>query len=192
MTDLEKMAAGELYWGFNPVFVPALERGQDYCHRYNLLPPSEKAARNNLLKEFFKKLGNQVIVNPPMHIDLGNLEVGDHTIINFNFVALDEALVSIGEHCFIGPNCSIYTVTHSLCYQDRDLGLMTAFLLALKIIAGYAVTSRCCLVLLSARDRLLEPEALSPKTFRRVYWPMGTPVELSDPSQKMIASFWKE
>jgi len=126
MTDLEKMAAGELYWGFNPVFVPALERGQDYCHRYNLLPPSEKAARNNPLKEFFKKLGNQVIVNPPMHIDLGNLEVGDHTIINFNFVALDEALVSIGEHCFIGPNCSIYTVTHSLCYQDRDLGLMTA------------------------------------------------------------------
>ena len=55
MTDLEKMAAGELYWGFNPVFVPALERGQDYCHRYNLLPPSEKAARNNLLKEFFEK-----------------------------------------------------------------------------------------------------------------------------------------
>ena len=67
-----------------------LERGQDYCHRYNLLPPSEKAARNNLLKEFLK-VGNQVIVNPPMHIDLGNLEVGDHTIVNFNFVALDEA-----------------------------------------------------------------------------------------------------
>ena len=41
-------------------------------------------------------------------------------------MALDEALIFIGNHCFIGPNCSIYTVTHSLCYEDRNMGLMTA------------------------------------------------------------------
>jgi len=126
MTDLEKMAAGELYCGFNSDFVPPLERGQDFCFRYNCLPPSNKDDKRLILEEFLLKVGDRVIVNGPMHIDLGNVEIGDNTIINFNFIALDEAVISIGSHCFIGPNCSIYTVKHSLCYEDRNLGLMTA------------------------------------------------------------------
>ena len=32
---------------------------------------------------------------------------------NFNFTVLDEARVTIGDDCFIGPNVSIYTACHS-------------------------------------------------------------------------------
>ncbi|MDD4608781.1 MAG: sugar O-acetyltransferase [Bacteroidaceae bacterium] len=126
MTDLEKMADGQPFWGFNPVFTPLLEEKKDLCFRYNQLLPSDKVAGTAILHALFRKMGEDVIVNAPIHVDLGNVEIGKNTIINFNFVALDEALVSIGAHCFIGPNCSLYTVMHSLCAEERNKGLMMA------------------------------------------------------------------
>jgi len=126
VTDLDRMEAGELYWGFNPDFEQPLKRGQELCFRYNQLPPSDITGRRRIMEAFFRKIGDNITLHAPIHIDFGNIEIGDSTIINFNFVALDEALIFIGNHCFIGPNCSIYTVTHSLCYEDRNMGLMTA------------------------------------------------------------------
>jgi Acetyltransferase (isoleucine patch superfamily) len=126
MTDMEKMAAGEVYWGFNPEFVPLLERGQDLCFQYNQTPPSDKVRKRQILEGFLQKVGHNVLPNSPIHIDFGNIEIGDNTVINFNLVVLDEALVTIGNHCFIGPNCSIYTVVHSLGYEDRNQGYMSA------------------------------------------------------------------
>ena len=126
MTDIEKMAAGEVYWGFNPEFVPPLERGQDLCFQYNQTPPSDKARKRQILEGFLQKAGRNVLPNSPLHIDFGNMEIGDDTIINFNFVALDEALIKIGNNCFIGPNCSIYTVVHSLTTEERNQGYMYA------------------------------------------------------------------
>lgn len=126
MTDIEKMAAGETYWGFNPEFVPLLEKGKDFCFRYNQTPPSDKDGKHRLLEEFLRKVGRNVLPNSPIHIDFGNVEIGDDTVINFNLVVLDEALVKIGSRCFIGPNCSIYTVEHPLNYEDRNHGIMSA------------------------------------------------------------------
>lgn len=126
MTDMEKMAAGEVYWGFNPVFGPLLERGQNFCFKYNQTPPSDMDGKRRLLEEFLRKVGRNVLPNSPIHIDLGNMEIGDNTIINFNLVVLDEAFVKIGNNCFIGPNCSIYTVVHSFGYEERNQGYMSA------------------------------------------------------------------
>jgi acetyltransferase-like isoleucine patch superfamily enzyme len=126
MTDIEKMAAGEVYWGFHPDFVPPLERGKDFCFLYNQTPPSDKDSKRRLLEEFLQKVGRNVLPNSPIHIDFGNMEIGEDTVINFNLVVLDEALVKIGNHCFIGPNCSIYTVVHSLDYEERNQGFMYA------------------------------------------------------------------
>lgn len=39
---------------------------------------------------------------------------------NFNWVVLDEALVTIGDDCFIGPNVSIYTACHSTDPVERN------------------------------------------------------------------------
>ena len=46
--------------------------------------------------------------------------MGKHFFANFNLVVLDEALVTIGDHCFIGPNVSIYTACHSIIPQERN------------------------------------------------------------------------
>lgn len=126
MTDMEKMAAGEVYWGFNPDFGPLLDKGQDFCFQYNQTPPSDRERKRCLLEGFLRKVGRNVLPNSPINIDLGNMEIGDDTIINFDFVALDEALIKIGNNCFIGPNCSIYTVVHSLTVEERNQGYMYA------------------------------------------------------------------
>ena len=39
---------------------------------------------------------------------------------NFHFTVLDEAKVTIGDDCFIGPNVSIYTACHSTDPVERN------------------------------------------------------------------------
>ncbi|KAF2146625.1 uncharacterized protein K452DRAFT_218838, partial [Aplosporella prunicola CBS 121167] len=60
---------------------------------------------------------------PPLYIDYGtNLHIGSSTFINRNFTVLDTPVlpVSIGERCLIGPNVSIYAVSHPLDWQERN------------------------------------------------------------------------
>jgi acetyltransferase-like isoleucine patch superfamily enzyme len=52
-------------------------------------------------------------------VDIASLYYGKHISVgkrffaNFHFTVLDEAKVTIGDDCFIGPNVSIYTACHS-------------------------------------------------------------------------------
>jgi maltose O-acetyltransferase len=46
--------------------------------------------------------------------------VGKRFFANFNFTVLDEALVTIGDDCFVGPNVSIYTACHSTDPVERN------------------------------------------------------------------------
>ena len=46
--------------------------------------------------------------------------MGERFFANFNLVVLDEARVTIGDDCFIGPNVSIYTACHSTDVEERN------------------------------------------------------------------------
>ena len=48
------------------------------------------------------------------------ISVGKRFFANFNFTVLDEASVTIGDDCFIGPNVSIYTACHSTDPVERN------------------------------------------------------------------------
>ena len=48
------------------------------------------------------------------------LRPGKRFFANFNFTVLDEAPVTIGDDCFIGPNVSIYTACHSTDPVERN------------------------------------------------------------------------
>ena len=39
---------------------------------------------------------------------------------------MDSAPIRIGEHCFIGPSCGMYTAVHPLIAEERDRGLEKA------------------------------------------------------------------
>lgn len=126
MTEKEKMLAGIPFDGFNPDLVGMISRGRAFNRQFNALGPDDRESQRKLLETYWAKVGECVNVNAPIHIDYGQVEIGDSSFINYNCVILDEAFVRIGKNCFIGPNCAFYTIQHALGYQPRNEGRMQA------------------------------------------------------------------
>ena len=122
MTEKEKMLAGEIYSAVDPQLLEELAAARDVIHDYNLLRPSENQKKLKLLKGLLGYIGDDsIIINQPFRCDYGKqISVGKRFFANFNFTVLDEAQVTIGDDCFIGPNVSIYTACHSTDPVERN------------------------------------------------------------------------
>ena len=94
----------------------------EMIHDYNALRPSDGQRRLQMLKELLGHIADdEIIVNQPFYCDYGKqISVGRRFFANFNFTVLDEARVTIGDDCFIGPNVSIYTACHSTDPAERN------------------------------------------------------------------------
>jgi maltose O-acetyltransferase len=113
MTEKEKMLAGHIYDACNPEILSELFTTQDAVFEYNQIRPTDHALRTEKIKQILGKTGERVIVNQPFHCDYGsNISVGEGFFANFNLTVLDEAPVTIGDNCFIGPNVGLYTACH--------------------------------------------------------------------------------
>ena len=103
MTEKEKMLAGEVYSAVDPELIEELMATREILYEYNSLRPSE------------------FLINQPFRCDYGKqISIGKRFFANFNFTVLDEACVTIGDDCFIGPNVSIYTACHSTDPVERN------------------------------------------------------------------------
>lgn len=73
------------------------------------------------MHEILGKCDEDTFINQPFYCDYGkHIRVGKRFFANFNWVVLDEALVTIGDDCFIGPNVIIYTACHSTNPLERN------------------------------------------------------------------------
>ena len=121
MSNYEKMLAGEVYSAIDPDVLQMLNACQNMCWEYNQIRPTNIKERNRKLKQILGKADDDTFINQPFLCDYGkHIRVGKHFFANFNFVVLDEALVTIGDDCFIGPNVSIYTACHSTDVEERN------------------------------------------------------------------------
>lgn len=122
MTEKEKMLAGMEYSAVDPQLLQDLNEVKEIIHRYNHLPPSEAAERLDILKGLFGYIADdEIIINQPFYCDYGKqISVGKRFFANFHLTILDEAKVTIGDDCFIGPNVSIYTACHSTDPVERN------------------------------------------------------------------------
>lgn len=122
MTEKEKMLAGEVYCAIDPQLLKELAEAREVIHDYNLLRPSENNKKLELLKGLLGHIGDdKVIINQPFRCDYGKqISIGKRFFANFNFTILDEAPVTIGDDCFVGPNVSIYTACHSTDPVERN------------------------------------------------------------------------
>lgn len=115
MTEKDKMLSEQLYSAEDLQLLAELNATKDVIYRYNALLPSRTEERLAILKDLLGHIGDdQIIINQPFYCDYGKqIRVGKRFFANFNLTVLDEAPVTIGDDCFIGPNVSIYTACHS-------------------------------------------------------------------------------
>jgi len=122
MTEKEKMLAGLVYDAITPELIAELQATREVLHEFNMLRPSETQRMKEILKGLLGYTGDDdFIINQPFRCDYGKqISIGKRFFANFNFTVLDEARVTIGDDCFIGPNVSIYTACHSTDPVERN------------------------------------------------------------------------
>ena len=122
MTEKEKMLSGLTYSAVDRELLEELNAVKEIIHDYNSLRPSETQKRLEILKGLLGHIeDDEFIINQPFYCDYGKqISVGKRFFANFNLTILDEAPVTIGDDCFIGPNVSIYTACHSTDPTERN------------------------------------------------------------------------
>ena len=122
MTEKEKMLSGMVYSAIDDQLLKELNEVKEIIHEYNALKPSQTLRRFQILKDLLGYVADdEIIVNQPFYCDYGKqIRVGKRFFANFNLTILDEACVTIGDDCFIGPNVSIYTACHSTDPVERN------------------------------------------------------------------------
>ena len=125
MTEIEQMMSGELYdAASNPTLLSLLGQTEERCYDYNHLRPGQVEERQALLRDLLGRTGERFKIIQPFFCDYGfNISIGEDFFANTNLVILDGALVTFGDHVFIGPNCAFYTACHPLDVERRNQGL---------------------------------------------------------------------
>ena len=115
MTEKEKMVAGMMYSAVDKELIRELNEVKDLIQQYNNIRPTELETRRQMLNQILGSVADgAAFINQPFYCDYGkHIRVGKRFFANFHFTVLDEAMVTIGDDCFIGPNVSIYTACHS-------------------------------------------------------------------------------
>ena len=117
----DDMVSGREYDATHPYLLERLNATKDRIWEYNKMRPSMLKERNELLRGLLGKSDRDTFINQPFYCDYGsNIRVGRRFFANFNFTVLDEAPVTVGDNCFIGPNVSIYTACHSTDPVERN------------------------------------------------------------------------
>ena len=120
MTEKEKMLAGELYDACDRELLQELNAVKVKCQEYNNLLPTDFATRNKMLVDMLGQADRDTFINQPFYCDYGkHIRLGKRFFANFGLTILDEAYVTIGDDCFVGPHVQIYTACHSTDPAER-------------------------------------------------------------------------
>lgn len=123
MTDWEKMQAGEVYNDFAEDLFNRRVRAKRLFRAYNRLDDSEKDKRNEIMRELFRSVGENVWIEPDFRCEFGkNITIGDNVYINFGCVILDCGQVTIGSDTLIGPNVGLFSGNHTTDAEERAAG----------------------------------------------------------------------
>ncbi|MBD5131616.1 MAG: sugar O-acetyltransferase [Clostridiales bacterium] len=121
MNEKEKMLAGKIYDPSDPQLLPLRQKAHILCKRYNDTVETQESERKAILDELLPNRGDGAYLQGPIFFDYGVFtSVGKNFYANFNFTVLDVCPVTIGDNVFIGPNVSILSPKHPLCYEDRN------------------------------------------------------------------------
>lgn len=122
-TELEKMLAGELYDGGDPLLVSMRLKARKLFTRYNQTDYADVQQRYEILQQLLGNLGTSIDIQAPFYCDYGcYIHAGENVFMNFNCIILDCNHVYLGDNVFFGPNVQVYTAYHPLNAQERVRG----------------------------------------------------------------------
>lgn len=114
------MLAGSLYRADDPELVEQHLRARRLMDRFNGSTAEAAAERRSILDDLLGSFGAGSEIRPPLYCDYGGqLHVGVRSFVNFGLVALDAAVITIGDDVQIGPGVQLLTPTHPIDAQLR-------------------------------------------------------------------------
>lgn len=133
MTEKEKCFA-QMWYDPNGDSSLIQERAaaDELCAEINRLSQTNDR-RQQLLEKLFPNRVDDVMIMNPIWADYGKYtSIGKGSFINRNAYLMDEAKITIGENCFIGPNVGLYTANHALVASERNTGIEIALPITLE------------------------------------------------------------
>lgn len=130
MTEREKMLAGDWYdANYDADLLKERADAADLCYEFDQKRPNDFEGREEVLKKILNmdKLPEGLEVLSPFLVDYGfHVHFGRRDHIGHGCFFMDGADITMGDDCFIGPDCGFYTASHPLKYEDRNKGLEKA------------------------------------------------------------------
>lgn len=110
---LERMRAGDYYLADDPEITALAAQAHRLMDAHNALPLSDRAGRQDALRELLGSVGEDTEIRGPLYVDYGsNISIGARCFANCGLVALDVAPITIGDDVQIGPNVQLLTPIH--------------------------------------------------------------------------------
>lgn len=124
MTEKELMLAGKLYTAHDEELAADCKRSRQLTRLFNNSTEEQGNYRVQLLKELFKKTGENIYIEPPFRCDYGsNITVGENFYANFDCIILDVNEVIIGDNVLFAPRVCVYTAGHPIDAKIRNSGV---------------------------------------------------------------------
>ena len=116
-----RMESGKLYFPADEAVIAEQTACMERLWEYNQSRPSEGEKRAHMLEELFARVGKNAYIEPPLRANWGGARVrlGDNFYANFNLTLVDDAEISFGDNCMVGPNVTIATAGHPILPQLR-------------------------------------------------------------------------
>jgi maltose O-acetyltransferase len=116
----ERMLSGDLCIAADPELGELSSDALDLAAAYNASSARQRSLRRRLLQELLGSIGEGTEIRPPLYVDYGShIQIGARCFINFGLVAMDVAIIAIGDDVQIGPHVRLLTPTHPVEPQLR-------------------------------------------------------------------------
>ena len=118
-TERAKMTAGESYQEFDPELIARRKLVRAALIKINQLDDNDQ--RNAQIKALLADVGSDFFAEAGIEFDYGfNIHIGEHFYANYHLTLLDTCPITIGTHCYVGPDVGFYTPVHPLSAKLRD------------------------------------------------------------------------
>ena len=127
MTEREKWEAGLWYdANFDEELRIEREKAEELYTEFNQTRPSQKEKRAELLRKLLLRRGGRCGRSCRISTRTTATTASSratHVISTTGPTWVDCANITIGQHCFIGPGCGMYTAIHPILPQERNSGM---------------------------------------------------------------------